>query len=402
MRCVIWGAGKCLYNARDRIDWDDIVCITDKQLYYDDNNLLMGRFRVIDEIDFENVDYVIVSSTKYFDEISSALIYVYGVSISRIISIQMYLAIKENEFEAIKQISSKYLYRLLIETHFEKGEFETTSLLERGNELCGFRVIRRFDNQNAFLMNVHGTLLSNNSCKTTKTVFCVTHKKYVNIQMDGYTPIRAGAVYSYDPLYRGDDTGDSISHLNPIINECTAMYWIWKNTTLDIVGIVHYRRYFESIVNKGWPIQLPEIECILANYDIIVGERHDSFFTVIEGLKDSVDPVAFDKSFAVLSSIFEKRKEQILFNKVMNGYVFYKCNMIITSKAIYDEYCDWLFPIAFEMVEKIEIDPEWDKYSQRIIAFWLERLLTVWLLMKDYTIRELPIILTDDGKPYGK
>ena len=69
----------------------------------------------------------------------------------------------------------------------------------------------------------------------------------------GYvTPVQAGAAIA--PVrfaMQGDDTGDNISHLNPIYSELTVAYWIMKNadrTQADAWGLCHYRRYF--IENK--------------------------------------------------------------------------------------------------------------------------------------------------------
>ncbi len=61
-----------------------------------------------------------------------------------------------------------------------------------------------------------------------------------------YTPLQVGAALSSEhfPEYTWDDTGDNISIKNKQYNELTALYWARHNSQADIVGLVHYRRYF--------------------------------------------------------------------------------------------------------------------------------------------------------------
>ena len=79
-------------------------------------------------------------------------------------------------------------------------------------------------------------------------IYVVTHK---DVKLDpavlpeGYKIIHAGhAIAKKEFGYLGDDTGENISRLNLYLNEITALYWMWKNTSHSIIGLCHYRRFF--------------------------------------------------------------------------------------------------------------------------------------------------------------
>ena len=79
---------------------------------------------------------------------------------------------------------------------------------------------------------------------------------------------------------------------------------------------------------------------------------------------------------------------------VFEGNAIFPCNMFVMSWDLFEQYCTWIFPIINELVASIEIKEEWDDYSKRVIGFIAERLLTVWLVEKKYSLKELEILYT--------
>lgn len=74
-------------------------------------------------------------------------------------------------------------------------------------------------------------------------IYVVMHKEYQVRCDELYQPICVGKFYQ-NKDYLTETAGENISYLNDKINECTALYWIWKNTNSEYVGLNHYRRYF--------------------------------------------------------------------------------------------------------------------------------------------------------------
>lgn len=253
--------------------------------------------------------------------------------------------------------------------------------------------------KSAYVFNIHGIhMLGICNEKKDIKIYQVTHKKFNPVCGELYQPIHAGKQGKMDLGYPGDAEGDNISALNDKINECTALYWIWKNDSTEYVGLNHYRRLFCSAVNREWMLQGFEVQILLEQYDIIVAAAYDTGrLPVLESMRYQVCEEALDNAYNVLQDIFQKRKKRDYqaFQYVMNGYMLYPCNMFITSRRIMEEYCEWLFPVLFEMVEKVEIKETWDDYSKRILGFFAERLLTVWIVQHDFKIKELPVLFLD-------
>lgn len=230
------------------------------------------------------------------------------------------------------------------------------------------------------------------------SIFVISHKQFDEPDQNVYKTIYAGGYQGGSSDSLKDCTGDNIADLNEKINECTALYWVWKNTKSSYVGLNHYRRYFCNIgYDKSVMITGQNAVCLLRHYDILVAQKEFvSYDTLYDQLRNTVQCDAYEAGLDVIvQSIQENQPDYIDdFDKILQGKFLYPCNLFITRKDICDQYCEWLFSIIIEAARKIDITP-YDAYSRRIIGFFAERLLTVWLSRQNLEIGELPILMKE-------
>ena len=232
-------------------------------------------------------------------------------------------------------------------------------------------------------------------------LFIATHKKaQLPPDTNLYVPIQVGAENKEDLGYLKDNTGENISSKNPNYCELTALYWMWKNCKSDIVGLVHYRRYFfKSIFSKKYSnlLSKDDIENIMKNYDIILPKKQ---CIVKYNLEEQWNKIHNKKDLEICRNIIDEKYSDYIsaFDNVFNKHSFYAFNMFIAKKEIIDEYCKWLFDILFEIEKRVDIS-SYDKYNQRIFGFLSERLFNVWLEKnaKDLKIKEQTVFQTEQS-----
>ena len=79
-------------------------------------------------------------------------------------------------------------------------------------------------------------------------VFVITHKECEIPKVEGQYILLVGAENKSEAIkcdFR-DNTGENISEKNKNYCELTGVYWIWKNVDADIIGLCHYRRFFNK------------------------------------------------------------------------------------------------------------------------------------------------------------
>ena len=239
-------------------------------------------------------------------------------------------------------------------------------------------------------------------------VFICAHKGVPLPQHPYFLPIQAGAaLHDHINGYQPDDEGDNISIKNPHFCELTCHYWAWKNLkNVDIVGLNHYRRYFDF--QKKWPqfsadkrfvtieeflkqdYKFPDLDNILSEYDIILPvARH---WRVSNTQQYGNYHIA--KDWEMLRQIIKERSPQYIpaFEKTMdhsNKAVGY--NMFITHWKYFEDYSEWLFDILFEVERRVP--PIDDPIQSRIYGYMSERLINVFCDKYHLRIKHVPLIM---------
>ena len=218
------------------------------------------------------------------------------------------------------------------------------------------------------------------------------------------------------PLEAQISTDDNISAKNKYFCELTAMYWIWKNVTADVVGLFHYRRFLnlkthqtrihninEKTINK---LGLTEdrINQLMQKYDIILPvlrpkKIKQSSPTIYEYYSNHHYKEDLDITLDIISTKYQ-HMEKFATSAIKEGKQNYIGNLIIAKKDIFDEYSSWLFDILFELEKIIQKDViKRDAYQQRVYGFLAERLLGVFIAYKQETsnirICEAPLVFVE-------
>lgn len=233
-------------------------------------------------------------------------------------------------------------------------------------------------------------------------IFVVTHKKvkFPNELDDCYIPIQVGIGEDLSNYARENTpNSDNIAHKNASFCELTVLYYIWKNIKSDVVGLVHYRRYFTKrhgfigyLINKGkhvlkqdknmsakhYIINQKQIDEIISTHDLIIPNPYR--LPKNQSVYEDYIQTHHKKDWLLIQEIILQKYPDYYqcFNLVAESDSFIPCNAFIGKKQVISEYCEWLFDILFELEQRINLE-EYDDYNKRVFGFLSERLFTVWI-----------------------
>lgn len=219
-------------------------------------------------------------------------------------------------------------------------------------------------------------------------IYAMTHKQFDVPKDSMYQPLHVGRAVADDLGYPGDDEGENISHLNCYYSELTGHYWLWKNCSdVDYIGTCHYRRYLineqEKILTKK------EYESLLRDYDLITTKRVILNNSYHYGFSANHNIKALDCAGEVIRDLYPDYYDAFI--TLVHGNETYFGNMFVTSKTLFDAYCEWLFTIFAEVERRIDLDTDEDAYHKRVLGFISEFLLLVWVRVNGLRVYECKV-----------
>ncbi len=169
-----------------------------------------------------------------------------------------------------------------------------------------------------------------------------------------------------------DDSGENISAKNRMYCEMSAVYWIWKNTDHDWIGIEHYRRHL--LVKPE--MLTDDIDAIMPLPYICYPDEATQFLRFVS--KD-----VFEALLKALKDLHPSEYEQYL--KILYGKYQYTYNLMCVRKAVFEDYCRWFFEITEYMETMSDKIPEIS--NTRALSYVAEVLTNIYFMSHSDSLR---------------
>ncbi|EAL0539664.1 DUF4422 domain-containing protein [Campylobacter jejuni] len=221
----------------------------------------------------------------------------------------------------------------------------------------------------------------------------------------------------------GDDTGKNISQLNRFFCEMTGIYWIWKNYEKvgnpRYIGFMQYRRHlkfgqnyfsppslFYKGINSNYLINMGLLDKVILDtiedYDILCVKPLVLESSVFEQFRE-LENLPFDLDFKIFEELIDYIKEYCVdyrtaISEYMNGNKHYWYNCFVMKKELFDDFCNFAFPIMFHFHKKIDYS-RMSIAGKRILGFISERLYGIFLtkqIQNQAKIKQLSLSLVEN------
>ena len=231
-------------------------------------------------------------------------------------------------------------------------------------------------------------------------ILVCAHKKDPNIRNEyPYKAIQVGkALHPKEYFgYLCDNEGDNISEKNSSYSEWTALHWGWKNIhDTKYLGLCHYRRYFDIDITDE------SIEKIMKNCDMIVIKQTYPMISKSERPLNLMIQTSKEDYYIFLDTLLEihsSYKREIL-NYFYNSRTSFPYSMFIARKELFDEFCEFIFPVLFSVEEKIK--KHGYTRQRRVMGYLGEYSLGLFIACKHLRYYSVPLKFYSDKEIYPK
>lgn len=204
-----------------------------------------------------------------------------------------------------------------------------------------------------------------------------------------FVPIQGGKELhkDIDLGYICDNTGDNISNKNNKYSEWSVIYWIWKNVKdVEYIGLNHYRRYFGIDINES------NIDKLMKGKDAIVIKQ--SNFSKKQRIDDLIKMTSLEDAYIYLDTLLSMRceYEKQIVDYYYNSRDSVPYSMFVMRKSLFDEFCNFIFPVLFESEKRIR-DHGYSR-QQRTMGYFGEYSLGLFLHCRNLKSYKVPLLTT--------
>lgn len=217
-------------------------------------------------------------------------------------------------------------------------------------------------------------------------LYCNTHSTIdpLHTQANQKTLVNGASLLSDDDRsvclkknYILDNTFQNISSMNPLLGDLTGLYWVWKNTTDEWVGVNQYCRFYDDdqLKNINYDSKTIYVSHFVDFGRANIWEQYSYFHTDL-GIKILVKAIEMGTvpiTIPMMERMLEVRQLST-------------CNSFFAHRQLFNKLCEVLFNIIFELYEGVKYCIEYVQLGshsgrshteKRLLAFMAERILTL-------------------------
>lgn len=229
-------------------------------------------------------------------------------------------------------------------------------------------------------------------------VIVAAHKKYQMPKDELYLPLQVGSSL-HEPIgYARDNDGENISDKNPYFCELTGLYWAWKNLDADAVGLAHYRRHFGK--SRNLLLDKNTAEKLLQQYAAILPKKRNYYIeSLYSHYSHTLEQEPLDTTGIIIKELYSEYYPE--FEKLHKRTSAHMFNMMIMQRKQFNDYCDWLFSILFELERRVPTEGM-DAFHARFFGRVSELLLDVWINTNHINYTEYPFVYMEKVNKFKK